>query len=44
MHGTTQIELPADLARLVVVVPSSGSLSPHTHGHTTINDIVIDYN
>jgi hypothetical protein len=43
MHGTAQIELPADLARLVVVVPSNGSLSKNTDGHTTINDIVIDY-
>ena len=43
IHGTVQIKLPPDAARLFVVIPSNGISGTNEHGHTTMNDIVIDY-
>ena len=39
-----KIELAADSARLIVLVPSGGEVSTNERGHTTVNDIIIDYN
>ena len=44
VQSIAKIELPADCARLIVLVPSGGEVSTNERGHTTVNDIIIDYN
>lgn len=42
--GSTQIEIPADSARVLVSIPSGGKESINSLQQKTVNDIVIDYN
>jgi len=44
VQGMAKIELPADSARLLVLVPSGATLRTNQRGQTEANGILIDYN